>query len=220
MMTPFSIPKGFRVTALVAHPDDEAVGCGGLLARLAREGAVCRAVLVFHRTDSRVGDLWPVLVDAFKASCAELGSEAVVAASLPESGPGLDTQRLHDALIDEVVGSDLVLTHWGGDTHQAHRALERAVEIATRPFRRHCHLWQFETPTSSDQGLHQSFSPNLCVALSREDVEAQRRAFARYPDSEHAPGRTTGDILDHARYRGRQYGLEFASPVVATRMYV
>ena len=62
-----------------------------------------------------------------------LGSEPVVAASLPESGHGLDIQRLHDALIGEVIGSDLVLTNWGGDTHQAHRALERAVEIADTP---------------------------------------------------------------------------------------
>ncbi len=216
----FTIPKNFRITAIVAHPDDETLGPGGALARFAREGAICRAVLAFHRTDPRLDNGWPELVGAFQDACDDLGCEAVVRADLPESHEGLDIQALHDALVEDVATADLVLTHWAGDTHQAHRALSHAVEIATRPFRRHRHLWFFETPTSSDQGIGPAFSSNLCVRLSREDVDAQASAFARYPASETATGRSPADIEAHARYRGRQNGLEFAAVFSSARMFL
>lgn len=215
----FEIPKGSRITAIVAHPDDETIGPGAALARFAREGASCRAVLAFHRTDSRLGDSWPRLVETFRDACGIIKCEASVLADLPESREGLDIQRLHDALIEEVASADLVLTHWSGDTHQAHRALAYAVEICTRPFRRHRHLWFFETPTSSDQGVGDAFSPNLCVQLTSDDVAMQKRAMALYPGSEASVGRTPDDLEAHARYRGRQNGCEYAAVFRSARMF-
>jgi LmbE family N-acetylglucosaminyl deacetylase len=200
---------GLRVVAIVAHPDDETLGCGATLARLARLGARCRVVLVFRRTDPRGGSHWDSLVRNFAAACEILGCEPVVDARRPGTGDGLDRQALHDALVDEVDHADVVLTHWEGDTHQAHQALAHVVEIATRPFRRRRDVLQFEVPSASDQGFRTAFLPNLCVPLDRSDVAAQERAMACYP-TEFAPGRSPGDLVAHAAYRGRQFGLEFA----------
>ncbi len=201
--------SGLRVVAIVAHPDDETLGCGATLARLARGGAQCRAVLAFHRTDPRGRRHWEELLRSFVGACAILGCEARVDARRAESGTGLDMQELHDALVGEVEDADVVLTHWEGDPHQAHQALAHAVEIATRPFRRTRDVLQFEVPSASDQGFRAAFLPNLCVPLERRDVEAQERALACYP-MEFAPGRSPGELTAHAAYRGRQFGHEFA----------
>lgn len=201
--------KGLRVVAIVAHPDDESLGCGATLARLARAGARCRVVLAFRRTDARGVRQWDALLGAFADACAILGAEPCVDAPEWASGTGLDMQKLHDRLIPWVEDADLVMTHWDGDTHQAHQALSHAVEIATRPFRRLRDVLQFEVPSASDQGFRAAFLPNLCVPLERSDVDAQARAFACYP-SEFASGRSPGDLLARAAYRGRQFGLEYA----------
>jgi hypothetical protein len=67
--------KGLRVVAIVAHPDDESLGCGATLARLARAGARCRVVLAFRRTDARGVRQWDALLGAFADACAILGAE-------------------------------------------------------------------------------------------------------------------------------------------------
>lgn len=212
--------KHRRVVVVIAHPDDEVLGAGATIHRLARAGADISIHLPFRRCDPRGVREWPRLIDAFHASCERLGARAVVADTLiPETAALSRPDRIHDLVLPAVEEADIVLTHWYGDTHQVHRGLSYAIEIGTRPFRRRRDLWLFEVPSSTDQSFTTPFQPTCYVQVDRPDVEAKCEAMSYYP-MEEAPGRTPRDLERLAGVRGCQIGVEYAECFSVARQFV
>jgi LmbE family N-acetylglucosaminyl deacetylase len=211
---------GRKLVAVVAHPDDETVGCGGILSRAAREGAICRVVLPLRRADPRGLSNWPALLEQFKSACITLGAVPIVTTEpIPDLTAESEIAAIHESILPSVDWADIVLTHWPGDVHQAHRAVSRAVEIATRPFRCRRNVAFFEVATSSDQTFENSFSPNLFVTLAEEDIQRKRRAMGHYL-TEQAAGRNADDLELRARFRGAQVGLQYAEALVFARAFI
>ncbi|MBJ7332872.1 MAG: PIG-L family deacetylase [Solirubrobacteraceae bacterium] len=205
------------VLVVIGHPDDETLGCGGTLAKLAEEGARVTVLLPCRRTDPRGVEHWDDLLAALHGACARLG--AVVA--LPEPmllEPEPAVADVYDVILPHVDEHDVVLTHWHGDVHQAHRALAHAVEIATRPFRRHREVWLFDTPTSTEQAFVQTYSPNTYVVLEERHCDAAVEAMALYP-VEHDIGRRPEDLRRRIEARGAEIGRTHAEGFVAVRQY-
>ncbi len=206
-----------RVLVVAPHPDDETLGCGGTLAKLAEQGADITVLLPCRRTDPRGVEHWDDLVAALHAACARLGATAV----LPEpqlEEPEPSVADVYDVVLPHVEASDVIFTHWHGDVHQAHRALSQAVEIATRPFRRHRDVYLFETPTSTEQAYVQTFSPNTYVVLEPEHCDAAVEAMGHYP-IEHDIGRRPEDLRRRIETRGAEVGRTHAEAFVAVRQF-
>jgi LmbE family N-acetylglucosaminyl deacetylase len=126
-------PPAGRVLVFAPHPDDEAIGCGGLIVRLVEAGVAVRVVLV---TDgSGAGDLprgaAQVRQREFLASLAQLGvsdhvmlgfadGELVAAAPLFEA---VDAQ-VRDFAPQWLVGPS------AADAHRDHRCTAHAVRHA------------------------------------------------------------------------------------------
>lgn len=211
-----------NVLAVVAHPDDEVIGCGGALAKFARQGHRCRVLLAVRREDPRGRERWADLLVQFRRSVEILGGEPLVAEPLiGETQADPMPNLVHDAIVAAVDEADLILTHWMHDVNQVHRGVAKSVEIATRPFRRRRDVWLFETATSTEQGfgmLSPAFAPTLHVTLGADDVRRKLEAFAGY-GTEFAPGRTVEDLERQLRRRGAECGVEFAEAFVAVRQY-
>ncbi len=213
-----------RALAVVTHPDDEVLGCGATLARLADQGVETRVLLALRRTDPRGREHWDGFVAAFEASCRVLGARPVVLEPLlGEVEAEARTQELHDALVRHVEAADVIFTHWPGDVHQAHRAVSRAVEIATRPFRRRRAVHLFEVPTSTDQAFAlpggAAFAPNCWSLVDVAHAERKLEAMACYPGEE-APGRRPEDLRRRLELRGAEIGAPLAEAFVTTRMFL
>lgn len=128
-------PTFRRVLALAAHPDDESIGCGGLLALLSDAGA---EVHVCYATDGEattgVGDRSPEEVARLRRgeaerACAVLGTRPPRFLHLPDGGLPARQGEL-DAAVRDLVGEvdpDVVLAPWELDGHADHRAVHRAV---------------------------------------------------------------------------------------------
>jgi LmbE family N-acetylglucosaminyl deacetylase len=216
---PASAPDGGDVLVVVAHPDDEVLGCGGTISKLARDGAAVTVLLALRRSDPRGEERWDELLRAFEVSCCRLGARSAVAAPLlAERKVPTRLERLSDGLVPWIEAHDTVLTHFPGDVHQSHRAVGRAVEIATRPFRRRRDVLLFEVPTSTDQAFAAGFSPNSWVVLDERSRDDKLAAIALYP-SEHDPGRRPSDVLRQLEHRGTSIGVDHAEAFVVARQF-
>ncbi|MFE7173429.1 PIG-L deacetylase family protein [Streptomyces sp. NPDC057616] len=130
------------VLAVFAHPDDESLSAGGVLARHAAAGARTGVVTAtWAEGSSRAGELAEALRILGAGTPRLLG---YADARVPESAPGAD--RFCDAPLDEAVGRlvaqirafrpDIVVTHdaYGATGHpdhvHTHRVTVLAVEAA------------------------------------------------------------------------------------------
>ena len=122
--------SGGRVLAFGAHPDDLEVGAGGLLARLAEEGAeVTMAVTSVPQQNAERGD-------EARAGAAVLGAKDlfILYEEPPcrvEDIPMYELVRRFDQLVGDV-RPDLVITHSAHDLHWDHSLVNRATVSALR----------------------------------------------------------------------------------------
>jgi LmbE family N-acetylglucosaminyl deacetylase len=199
-----------NVLAVVAHPDDEVIGCGGTLAKLVENAADVRVLLPLRRNDPRGVEHWERLIEAFRQACAHLGATAIVAPDLiDERVAETEVSRVHDAIVAMVDWADVVFTHWTGDANQVHRGVGRAVEVATRPFRRRKEVYLFEVVTSTEQGFGPTFSPNAYSLLTAAHVERKCDAMAFYA-TENTGSRSPEALRRKMQVRGDEVGVAFA----------
>lgn len=175
-------PAAQRVLLLVPHPDDEAIGAGGLVALLAERGARVAAVLVTDG-EATIGCARPPREIArrrraeFVRSVAVLGAEVHAVLALPDGCVALHHERLVAELRGalEVVRPDLVLAPWPLEAHADHRALARAageaIELAARDERGDAPLlWTYEAHTPITVPSH-VIDITAQVATKREALE-------------------------------------------------
>ena len=139
-----------RTTVLAPHPDDESLGCGGLLATLAQAGVPARVVVVTDGTQSHPGSAaYPAdrLRELREAEAAEavaaLGLDAGSLAFLRHRdcgvpAPGTDAfDRAAGRLAEALGWAETVLVPWRRDPHGDHVATwELAAAAAARLDRR------------------------------------------------------------------------------------
>ena len=132
-----------RILVIAAHPDDEVLGCGGTVARLAAEGASVSIFILADGLTSRA-DFDPVRdAGALQAHHARahragqlLGAREVTLGGFPDQR--MDTVPLLEitqAIEHEIarVRPDTVFTQHGGDLNMDHVITFRATLTATRP---------------------------------------------------------------------------------------
>ncbi len=124
------------VVVLAAHPDDEVLGVGGLLARLAALGADLRLVWATDGEASHPCSTAPIVarLGAVRRSESALATERLGLAAAPRRHLGLrdgrltgEEDRLTELVAAEVAGADVVLAPWSRDGHPDHEACGRAA---------------------------------------------------------------------------------------------
>ena len=187
-----------HVIVVAAHPDDETLGAGGLIAECSAAGIPLDVVIV---TDG--GASHPESASTNAASLAALrGAEAVQAIGVLAASSVVtfleypDGQvREHRAaiqsdlgdIIDRRDGSLLIVSTWRGDGHRDHRvvgeicaqlAVEKDAELLEYPI----WMWHWAEPTHPDV----PWDALAVLPLSPEATQAKARAIAVY-ESQTAP---------------------------------
>lgn len=129
-------PAVERVLVIAPHPDDESIGCGGLLARLAAEGVRVSAVLATDGEATIGSPHAPVETarrrrDEFLRAFELLGGVDPVPLGLPDGGLDAHLVTLATALGAAIAREDpdLVLTPWPFERHPDHRAVTEALAL-------------------------------------------------------------------------------------------
>jgi LmbE family N-acetylglucosaminyl deacetylase len=170
-----------KVLICAAHPDDEVLGCGGTIARLAGEGHdVYIAILGegitarFSKRDEADADLIKTLHAASREAARLLGAKDVFMYNLPDNRfdtvPLLDVVKIIEELIERLE-PEIVYTQHGGDLNVDHATVFRATLAATRPLDSSGvkELYAFEVPSATEWAFQQFapvFHPNVFVDIS------------------------------------------------------
>jgi LmbE family N-acetylglucosaminyl deacetylase/glycosyltransferase involved in cell wall biosynthesis len=114
--------RGERLLVLAPHPDDEVIGCGGLVAQHLREG---RAVRIVIATDGAAAGEAALREEESRRGVAKLGDADVRFLRFPDRGLGDDAiPLLREQLLS--FRPDLILVPSLGEIHPDHIALARA----------------------------------------------------------------------------------------------
>jgi len=216
------------VLVVAAHPDDEALGCGGAMARHAAEGRRVEVLFVADGVGARGPD------DAALARRRAAAREAarILGASPPrfldfpdnrlDGVDLLDVVRAVEAAVREV-GPRLVYTHHGGDLNVDHGVVHRAVLTACRPLPGSGvdGILAFETPSStewSSAAVGPAFAPTMFTDVAAH-LDAKAAALAAYGEEMRAfpHPRSETAVRALAAVRGAAAGLEAAEAFEVVR---
>jgi LmbE family N-acetylglucosaminyl deacetylase len=211
------------VLAIMAHPDDETLGCGATLAALARTREVHVLILgdgITARIDAR--DDSAALVDLYQdAERARdtLGVASLTLEKLPDlrfdTVPMLEIVWRVEAVLRQL-RPETVFTHHTGDLNRDHRITAEAVLAATRPIGETVvrDVYACEVPSATEWAfdrLAAPFRPNVFVDAT-DTIEKKVEAMECYR-SERRPAphpRSAEALRALARYRGSTAGLRYA----------
>lgn len=207
-----------KILVVAAHPDDEVLGCGGLLARTVREGGQATVVVLTEGCSTQYPDR-PDLIEGKKqharAAMEALGGGTVEFVGLPDMALStLPAAQVNDPVTEAVRRHrpEWVVVHHSGDLNRDHGVVHEAARVACRPGPDSpSRLLAYETVSSTEWGI-QPFEPNLYVSLQQADLERKVQAFCEY-ESEVRPAphpRSPETIRHLAHLRGSQAGVELA----------
>ena len=210
-----------KILVVAAHPDDEALGCGGTIARHAIEGDLVHLVLMADGVYSRsniTSEDFERRMAALKSAQSILGISSVDYLGLPDNR--MDSIQLLDIVqklepIIENKQPTIVYTHHHGDLNIDHRITHEAVMTACRPMPNFSvkEIYGFEVMSSTEWAspIHSTFIPSFFVDISKQlpikikALEAYAEEMRSVPHS-----RSIKHIEVLARHRGYSIGVEAA----------
>lgn len=215
------------VLAIVAHADDETLGCGGTLAAHAARGDIVHCLIVADGVSSRRGDARTDLSERDDAAARAMKILGIA----PPTRLNFPDQRLDDgALLDIIQAIEtktaamtptIVYTHHANDLNNDHRLVAQAVLTAFRPTPRQSvrAIYAFETPSATEWNFAApSFRPSRFVDVS-ETLEIKMAALECYAaelrDFPHTRSRDAVRAL--AMLRGANVGVAAAEAFVTLR---
>ena len=177
------------VLCIAAHPDDEVLGCGGVLALHARNGEPVTIVIACEGESLRYGPEGVGQDSHILRAAEELGCHSVRHLRFPDQA--LDTLRLTEIIapLEKVVREirpRVVYCQYGGDVNRDHHMLFQATLVATRPTETFVEtVYTFDTASSTEWAYPRTFIPDTWVDIS-STLEAKLAAMACY-ESEMRP---------------------------------
>ena len=184
-----------KILVVVAHPDDEVLGCGGTIARLTSEGNCAYTLILGEGVTSRDGkrdqakreNELSELKKQAENSNKILGVKKVYTFDFPDNR--FDTIPLLDIIktiekIKEDIKPDIVFTHHYGDLNIDHQITFKAVMTAFRPAIDESvkEIYSFEIPSSTEWNAPSSltyFMPDYFVNINK-NLEIKINALKEY----------------------------------------
>ena len=214
-----------EVLVIVAHPDDELLGLGGTIRRLANEGKNVHAVILAegltsradHREDADFSQLDLLREDARRAA-AIVGYQSIDFWSFPDNR--MDGVELLDVVkvVSQFVkkySPDTIFTHHHGDLNIDHRRTCESVLTACRPVGDYSvkRIYGFETPSSTEWNYlnEEPFCPNVYFDVT-DTLEAKISGMSCYrsESTTYPHPRSSKALRALAEYRGSNAGYELA----------
>lgn len=230
------MPEMDRILVVAAHPDDEVLGCGGVIAKHAIKGNDVFVIILGEGVTSRdkqrdrnkrEKDLQGLKTQINDAANI-LGAKETFVFDFPDNR--FDTVPLLDIVktiesIKSRVNPNVLFTHHHGDLNIDHQLTFKAVMTATRPIKddKINEIYSFEVLSSTEwnsQTANNVFLPNCFFAFDDKCLDKKIDAMKCYTDEiRDCPHPRSSEIIESlAKYRGSNCGYEYAEAFQAVRI--
>lgn len=213
-----------RVLIVAAHPDDEILGCGGTMARLAEDGAEILTLILGEGAtsrdderdrDKRLSEI-STLKQNIKDANAVVGCHSVLSYDFPDnrfdSVPLLDIIKVIESVKKEFKPA-ILFTHYSDDMNIDHSITHRAVLTATRPMVDEIvkEVYAFEVLSSTEWKFPNTFSPDYFVSIE-STLERKVQAMELYESElcDYPHPRSLKGIRLNAEYWGMRTGTKYS----------
>ena len=214
-----------KILVIVAHPDDETLGCGATIAKHTKNGDKVQVVFVADGFSSREVKNGERNLPATEVA-GVLGCENPIFLDFPDNQ--LDVVSLLEIVkkIENIINDlqpNIIYTHYFGDLNIDHQITHKAVMTACRPQPDFCvkEIYSFETLSathwqSSSMG---AFNPNYFVDVS-DFMKKKMKALQCYDNEmRKAPhARSYESVENLAKFRGSLVGVNYAEAFLVERL--
>jgi len=185
-----------RVLLVVAHPDDDVLGCGGLLAKYKNNSNIIFKVLFLGEGSSCRYNKKELNTTNVRETIEERNSYAIEALNLLSVNEytfnnyncgrfdQIDLIDIGKTIEKEInlFKPDTIFTHSEFDVNNDHQLTYQAVLQATRPGAKNFvkNILSFEILSSSEWRFSDSFQPNLFIELSNKELKLKIEALNKY----------------------------------------
>lgn len=215
------------ILVVAAHTDDEALGCGGTIARHVGQGDMVHLLFMTDGVGSRevVAKEADERLSAAEQAANVLGVSSSTHLDFPDNSmdsvPLLDIVKKAEAVISKIA-PDIIYTHHIGDLNIDHQIAHKVVLTACRPQPNFSvkAIYSFEVLSSTEwQTLSIApFLPNVFVDITDHldtkilAIQAYREEMREVP---HSRNFTHVELL--AKHRGHTVGIDAAEAFMLVR---
>lgn len=210
---------------VVAHPDDEVIGCGASIKKWASNGD--EVDICIMSTEAKARAFRPKdeqLNDDLNSSSDFLGISNKYVATFPNiemnTVPHIRLVQFIESAISESK-PDVIITHHPSDTNNDHLQTSLACQEAIRLFQRRTDVspikefWFMEIQSSTDWSVNTAmnrFKPNTWVEIGKDGIEDKIKALNMYRGvmRPFPHPRSIESLTGLAAYRGGQVGYVYA----------
>ena len=219
-----------KVLVIAPHPDDEILGCGGVMAKRISSGDDVSICIVSEGKEPMYSkDFIKIERKEMAMAHGKIGKLSVLKAGFPSAM--LDTvpqYKLNDTLTDFVntIKPDEVFIPHKGDVHRDHQIVSDAALVAVRPNREHkiSRVLAYEVLSETDWNIpnpSNAFIPNVYEDIS-EYIQLKKEAMLEYSSQLkiYPSARTIEGIEALAMHRGVIVGFRYAEAFMLVREVV
>lgn len=226
--------KNFLI--VVAHPDDEVLGCGGTLKKLSKLNKNIRVIGIAEGSSCRYKDLEKFKSEIKKSiqQRKKWGKEALLDLGIKNHNfHELTCGKLNSYPITKIANiveeeikkfkPEVIFTHSNYDVNMDHKTVYQACLQATRPTKstnKIKALISFEILSSTEWKFSKIFEPNLFINIEKE-IKFKIKALKRYKTEigKFPHPRSEEGLRSLAKYRGMQSHNNFAEAFKIVRLF-
>jgi len=216
--------KNERILIIGAHPDDEVLGCGGIINRFYKGNEIC----VFISGEGSSCRCGYKKSDIIKRQ--EMSKDALAILSDNDSkisfGSGIcgnfrnQDINLIKSEIESIISDfdpTVVFSHYNNDNNLDHNVINEYTRIATRPYLNNSihSVYQYEVLSSTDRA---GFNPNVYFTLSEENINLKIEAMNCFNTEQNHASRTGDGLKTLAKFRGFHIGKTYAESFILESM--
>jgi N-acetylglucosamine malate deacetylase 1 len=209
-----------NILVIVAHPDDETLGCGATIKKLTEEGNYVKLITFTDGEGARENneDRTSIIKDV----CQYLGINDFVCGNFPDnkmdSVPLLDLVKFIEKNVD--FQPDIIYTHWEHCNNVDHALVYKATITAFRPQNgKNIKIYSFFVPSSSDYNPTYYFNGNIYENVENFYNYKKECLLNFYKNElrEYPHTRSIENIENLMKVWGSEVGLRYAEKFILVR---